>query len=427
MMRMLAVPAATLLLASPALAQTSTTISIWTRLAEEAAKPMFDAFEAAHPEIDLEVEYIPGGKNHINKLIAAVAAGNAPDMVTLDVVATEAFARLDALKPLDEIMAANADIAAETFPAGPLATGNFEGVQYAIPFGGDASAIAYNKDIFEEAGLDPENPPQTWAEFTEAAKKLTFDRDGDGQKDVYAIQFVPSQPWLTTFYWLPYFWMAGGEVNDREAMQFTFNSEAGVRALSHLMDLHLVHGVVPPSAIGAQASADNQLEFLQGRVAMIFDGQAIIQRVNRDAPDFNLGIMPHPRPNAGDPLMSFAGGDNLAIMANIPDEELTAAIDVLKGLTSVENQRVWFDNSVWIPVREELLEDPFYQSHPLQLVYLQSYLGAHAPPQTSHYVEVQQYLRDAFEQVAYGMMDAKQALDDAKARADELVARTQRP
>lgn len=426
-MRMIVVSAATLLLASPTFAQTTTTISIWTRLAEEGAKPMFDAFEAAHPDIDLEVEYIPGGKNHINKLIAAVAAGNAPDMVTLDVVATEAFARLDALKPLDEILAQNAEISGGTFPAGPLATGTFDGVQYAIPFGGDASAVAYNRDIFEEVGLDPDNPPQTWAEFNEAAQKLTFDRDGDGQKDVYAIQFVPSQPWLTTFYWLPYFWMAGGEVNDRGTMTFTFNSEAGVRALSQLMDLHLKYGVVPPSAIGAQASADNQLEFLQGRVAMIFDGQGIIQRVNRDFPDFNLGIMPHPRPEAGDPVMSFAGGDNVAIMANISDEKLPAAIEVLKGLTSAENQRVWFDNPVWIPVREELLEDPFYQNHPLELTYLQSFLGAHAPPQTSHYVEVQQYLRDAFEQVAYGMMDAQQALDEAKARADELVARTQLP
>lgn len=426
MMRLIAASAATLLLASPTLAQT-TTISIWTRLAEEAAKPMFDAFEAAHPDIDLEVEYIPGGKNHINKLIAAVAAGNAPDMVTLDVVATEAFARLDALKPLDDIMAENADIAANTFPPGPLATGNFEGVQYGVPFGGDASAVAYNRDIFEEVGLDPDNPPQTWAEFTEAAKKLTFDRNGDGQNDVYAIQFVPSQPWLTTFYWLPYFWMAGGEVNDREAMQFTFNSEAGVKALSHLMDLHLVHGVVPPSAIGAQASADNQLEFLQGRVAMIFDGQAIIQRVNRDFPEFNLGIMPHPRPEAGDPVMSFAGGDNVAIMANIPDDKLPVAIEVLRGLTSPDIQRVWFENPVWIPVREELAQDPFYQDHPLEKVYLDSFLGAHAPPQTSHYVEVQQYLRDAFEQVAYGMLDPQQALDEAKARADELVTRTNLP
>jgi ABC-type glycerol-3-phosphate transport system substrate-binding protein len=427
MMRMLVASAATLLLASQSLAQPTTTISIWTRLAEEAAKPMFDAFEEAHPGIDLEVEYIPGGKNHINKLIAAVAAGNAPDMVTLDVVATEAFARLDALKPLDDILSQNPVVAPHTFPSGPLATGRFDGVQYAIPFGGDASAIAYNRDLFEEAGLDPDNPPQTWAEFNEAARKLTFDRDKDGQTDVYAIQFVPSQPWLTTFYWLPYFWMAGGEVNDRDAMQFTFNSEAGVRALSHLMDLHLVHGVVPPSAIGAQASADNQLEFLQGRVAMIFDGQGIIQRVNRDFPDFNLGIMPHPRPAAGDPMMSFAGGDNLAIMAGIPDEELQAAIEVLTGLTSVDNQRVWFESSAWIPVRKELLEDPFYDDHPLQRVYLQSYLAAHAPPQTSHYVEVQQYLRDAFEKVAYGMMDAKQALDEAKSRADQLVARTNLP
>lgn len=425
-MKLLFISGLALLAASPALAQ-QTQISIWTRLAEEANKPMFDAFEAANPDIDLVVEYIPGGKNHINKLIAAVAAGNAPDMTVLDVVATEAFARLKALKPLDEIIAGNPNLSTDLFPAGPLATGKFADTQYALPYGGDASAVLYNKALYREAGLDPENPPKTWAEFVEVAKKLTLDRDGDGQTDVYGMLFVPSQPWLTTFHWLPYFWMAGGEFNDRAAMQFTFDSEAGVKALSYLMDMHLKDGVIPPSAIGAAAATDNQLEFLQGRVAMMIDGPGIIQRVARDAPDFELGIMPHPVPNDGDASVSFAGGDNIAILDKIPEEKLPAAVKVLEWLTSVEAQRVWFETSARLPVRKELLDDPFYQDHANARMYLESFLNAHAPPQTSHYVEVQQYLRDAFEQVAFGMASPQEALTEAKTRGDALVKRTQLP
>ena len=424
-MRLLFISSLALLAASPALAQTQ--ITIWTRLAEEANKPMFDAFEAANPDIDLLVEYIPGGKNHINKLIAAVAAGNAPDMTVLDVVATEAFARLKALKPLDEIIADNPNLSADLFPAGPLQTGAFADTQYALPYGGDASAVLYNKALYREAGLDPESPPKTWAEFVEAAKKLTMDRDGDGKTDVYGMLFVPSQPWLTTFHWLPYFWMAGGEFNDRAAMQFTFDSEAGVKALSYLMDMHLKDGVVPPSAIGAAAATDNQLEFLQGRVAMMIDGPGIIQRVARDAPDFELGIMPHPVPNAGDASVSFAGGDNIAILDKIPEEKLPAAIKVMEWLTSIEGQKVWFETYARLPVRKELLNDPFYETHPQSKAYLEAFLGAHEPPQTSHYVEVQQYLRDAFEKVAFGMATPQEALTEAKTRGDALVKRTQLP
>src|ERR1700754_429494 len=124
----------------PAMAQ-DTTLTMWTRLTEAAGKPMFDAFQAAHPEIKLDVQYIPGGKDEINKLVAAVAAGNAPDVAALDVVATEQFARLEALRPLDDIIAKDPKLSLDLFPAGPVKTGQFEGKQYALPFGGDASAI----------------------------------------------------------------------------------------------------------------------------------------------------------------------------------------------------------------------------------------------------------------------------------------------
>jgi multiple sugar transport system substrate-binding protein len=404
-MRKLMLSALALMLATPALAQ-QTQITIWTRLAEEANKPLFDAFEAANPDIDIVVEYIPGGKNHVNKLVAAAAAGATPDMTVLDVVATEQFARLGVLKPLDEIVAGDPLLSGDLFPQGPLQTSFYDGKQYAIPYGGDASAVVYNKAYYTERGLDPENPPKTWAEFVDAAKKLTFDRDGDGKNDVYGMLIVPSQPWLATFYWLPYFWMAGGEFNDREKLQFTFNSEAGVKSLSYFMDMHLVAGVVPPDAIGAAAANDNDLQFLQGRIAMEMAGPGILARRDRDAPDFQLGVMRHPTPNAGETSVSFAGGDNLAILNSIDEAKMPAAIRVLQWMASVEGQRNWFTTKARIPVRKELLTDPFYDENPLAKVFLEAFLDAHEPPRTNHYTEVQQYLRDAFEQTAFGAMTA---------------------
>lgn len=408
-------------------AAADTSLTVWTRIPEEGLKPFFDAFEERHPDISLEVEYIPGGKNHINKLVAAVAAGAGPDFTTLDVIATEQFAQLDALLPLDDIIAEHTELSVELFPRGPLMTGNYEGTQYALPFGGDGSFVPYNRAIFVERGLDPDSPPATWAEFTETAKQLTFDRDGDGSTDVHGFLFIPSQPWLTTFYWLPYFWMAGGEFMNEDRTEFTFNSAAGVEAMSHLMDLHHEHGVVPPSAIGAAATTDNLLDLLQGRVAMAFSGPNVIARVARDAPDFDLGIMPHPTPTADTPSTTFAGGDNVAIMADIDDDKLDAAIELMKWLTSVEGQRVWHQTKYFLPVRGEVAEDDHYADKPLERKALEIYLTAHEPPVTSHYVEVQQYLRDAFEQVAFDLASPQEALDEAAQRGNQLIERTGRP
>jgi ABC-type glycerol-3-phosphate transport system substrate-binding protein len=419
------IAAATLLLATPAMAAQN--LTVWTRISQEGAKPFFDEFQKRNPDIELQVEYIPGGKNHVNKLVAAVAAGTPPDVTTLDVIATEGFGRLDALLPLDDLVKSNPNLAEKLFPQGPLGTGRYEGKLYALPFGGDGSLIVYNKAIFKERGLDPSRPPRTWDEFTEAARKLTFSRGGGAKPDVYGFYFIPSQPSLTTFLWLPYFWMAGGTFNDREKMVFTFDSPAGERALGYLMDLHLKHKVVPPSAIGAAGTADNMVEFLQGRVAMAFAGPTVIGRVARDAPTMEIGLMPHPTPTADTRSTTFSGGDNVAIMKGIPKDKLPAAIKLMEWLVSVEGQRLWQQTKFFLPVRVELLQDSYYATRPLEKAALEIFLTAHEPPVTAHYVEVQQYLRDAFEETAFGLATPKEALAKAAGRANELVKRTGKP
>jgi multiple sugar transport system substrate-binding protein len=413
------------LAATPVLAAQS--LSVWTRISPEGAKPFFDEFQKRNPDIQLQVEYIPGGKNHINKLVAAVAAGTPPDMVTLDVIGTEGFGRLNALLPLDEIVRSNPNLALSLFPKGPLDTGKYDGKQYALPFGGDGSLIVYNKAYFKERGLDPAKPPRTWDEFTEAARKLTFDRNGDGKTDVYGFLYIPSQPSLTTFFWLPYFWMAGGQFNDRDKMTFTFDSDAGDRALTYLMNLHLKHKAVPPSAIGAAGTTDYMVEFLQGRVAMSFAGPTVIGRVARDAPTMEIGIMPHPTPNADVRSTTFSGGDNVAIMRAIPKDRLPAATKLMEWLVSVDAQRLWQQTKFFLPVRNELLKDAYYAERPLEKTALEVYLSAHEPPVTAHYVEVQQYLRDAFEETAFGLATPKAALAKAAQRGNELAKRTGKP
>ena len=402
-------------------------LSVWTRIAQEGAKPFFDAFQKRNPGIQLQVEYIPGGKNHINKLIAAIAAGSPPDMVTLDVIATEGMCRLNALLPLDEAVKNNPKLSADSFPPGPLGTGRCDGKLYALPFGGDASFVVYNKAYFKERGLDPEKPPETWAEFTAAAQKLTFDRNGDRKPDVYGFHFIPSQPSLTTFYWLPHFWMAGGVFNDRDKKVFTFDSPAGDRALTFLMDIALKHKAIPPSDIGAAGTTDPLIEFLQGRAAMSFAGSNVIGRVARDAPSMEIGIMPHPRPSPEVAATTFSGGDNVAIMNTIPKDKLPAATKLMEFLVSVEGQRIWQETKYFVPVRRELLEDEYYRERPLDKAALGIYLTAHEPPVTAHYVEVQQYLRDAFEETAFEVAKPKDALAKAAARGNELIKRSGKP
>ena len=55
---------------------------------------------------------------------------------------------------------------------------SYNGNKYGIAIGIEASFLLYRKDMFREAGLDPQNPPKNWDELLEYAEKLTV-RDGD--------------------------------------------------------------------------------------------------------------------------------------------------------------------------------------------------------------------------------------------------------
>src|SRR4051812_34101793 len=103
-----------LLCALPAAAQ-QTTLTLWTRLPAEQTDAIFDGFRKAHPEIGLQVENIPGGKNQINKLMAAVAAKTPPDIAVLDVIGTAQFAGIGALLPLDDLIAATPELSLAQF------------------------------------------------------------------------------------------------------------------------------------------------------------------------------------------------------------------------------------------------------------------------------------------------------------------------
>ena len=243
---------------------------------------------------------------------------------------------------------------------------------------------------------------------------------------LYGFEMFPGYPTTTTFYCLPYLWMAGGTVVDPKTNLYAFNSDAGVRALAYLSDLHLKQHVILPSAIGKTGDVDVLLDFLQKRVAMTFGGAAQLRQLSDKQVGFDVGVMPNPSPSADVPSTGDLGGDNVAIMAKMPKDKLSAAITLMEYLTSAEGQRGWWV-SKGLPVRKDMLSDPYYATHPLEKALLAAYVTGHAPPITAHYVEMQQSLVEAYQQVFFGQETPKQALDEAVAQDNALVKRTGTP
>ncbi|MCD5408609.1 extracellular solute-binding protein [Candidatus Bipolaricaulota bacterium] len=151
----------------------STTIEVWTL----ALSPAFDdfvnrmiaSFEESHPEIAVNWVDVPFGAM-VHKLTVAIAAGQPPDAVNLNTPWIIEFAAANALAPVDDYFP---PVERYIFWEG-LWNANIVGEScYGVPWYVDSIPILiYNREIFEQAGLDPDAPPATWEEMTEYARVI---------------------------------------------------------------------------------------------------------------------------------------------------------------------------------------------------------------------------------------------------------------
>ena len=151
-------------------------------------------YEAEHPGVRVTIEEEPEG----GAFQALIAAGNQPDLVITSLgPALGKLAAEEALVPMETLDGAQALLGRLEASA----VEQFFGHNYYIPIGADVTMLIYNKQLFTEAGLDPETPPATWAEFLAAAKAIdALPNRKDGTK-VYGTVF-----WNEALGWGGWYW-----------------------------------------------------------------------------------------------------------------------------------------------------------------------------------------------------------------------------
>lgn len=176
-----------------------------------------------------------------------------------------------------------------------------DGKVYAVPTPGFAYyGILYRKDLVAAAGLDPENPPRTWADFATWCEKLTFpDKTIPGATVARGQRAfgIENRPWG----FLPWVGAAGGDVvrtNAVGAWEACFDSPACLRAAAFLKDL-IGRGVVRALP---QLSLSNDVAdmFVQGEIVSVFGGEDLVIYLteNLNFPAEQIGLMPFPAADA---------------------------------------------------------------------------------------------------------------------------------
>lgn len=152
------------------------TVRIWNWSAESVFYDMFMEYYAEYGYERVLCEVTAGD---VPKLLASIAAGTPPDAMFINMQDAVVLAHQGVLRSLDEFMLAEGDDPFAGFHPGIRDIGLIDGKRYMFPWYLDFAALFYNKDLFEQAGLDPDSPPRTWEELENYARILTvFGADG---------------------------------------------------------------------------------------------------------------------------------------------------------------------------------------------------------------------------------------------------------
>jgi len=153
------------------------TIVFWDNQQTESGLSQFQKtavkdFEAANPNIKVEVVTVPYGE-YQQRLLLAVQSGNPPDVSTVDQIWNSGFAVAGAIMPLDDRIAASAKINQDNFFPGAWESATWDGKVWGIPFNVDVWQFTfYNQALLNEAGVAPESLT-TWAGLRAAGEALT--------------------------------------------------------------------------------------------------------------------------------------------------------------------------------------------------------------------------------------------------------------
>src|SRR5213593_1293971 len=206
-----------------------------------------------------------------------------------------------------------------------------------MPFNASSSIFYYNKDAFKEVGLDPEKPPVTFTEITEAAKKLTK-KDASGQTVRWG--FGPSiygwffEQLLATSGAL---YADNGNGRDDRATKVVYNNAAG-KAILDWWKAGIDGGYFYNPGID---NAGATTAFQSGKTAMYLESSAAL-RGNINTAKFQVGTGLFARPdnkpaNGG----NIIGGASLYIMKSRPLEEQQAAWEFVKYAMTPAIQAQW--------------------------------------------------------------------------------------
>lgn len=379
----------------------------WGGEGQKQFEAMMEAFNQSQDKI--VAKYVVT-QDMITKFLTAASSGQAPDIMFWDRWRTALYAPKGVLHPIDTYMERDG-VSKDEFFSEAIRELTNDGKLYGLPLTVDNRALFYNKKLFAEKGL---NPPTTWEELREAAKKLTvwngdkLERAGISLQDVGLFNM-----WLQ---------QAGGQMLTDNGQKTAFNNEAGLTVLNFWKQLVFEDKVYK---VGFESGLDKGVDaFATGKVAMIYNGPWMLSTYKKYGKELDFGIVPPPAGPNGH-KGGIIGGFGLVIPEAAKHKE--EAWQLMKWwLAEPENAAKYCKISLNIPGIKAATKDDFYDGDPYYKPFLETFRFAKIRPPHPGYASMEiKALIPQLQLFMEGKVTAEEALKKAQAMGDKILEENQ--
>ena len=365
-------------------------------------RQMVEEFSAQEKHINVTMNTVEW-EAYYQKVPAAVSSGQGPDVAIMHIDTVPTNAARQVIIPLDDVANALGLKESDFFPT-VWKAGIYNDQRYGIPLDVHPFGFFYNKDVMEKGGLDPNKPPQTKDEYMGALEQLK----GEGIQGFW----VPTLPAGSTWTFETLLWQYGGDLYNEGATEATWNSDAGVDALTWLVDL--IKQGYSPKNVGEEAEL---VAFQNNENAFYWSGIWNINPLKEAG--VNYGAVPLPQ--IGSEKATWANSHNFVITNKRgQDPNKIAASKVFINWVTT-NSAEWA-KAGQVPARDSARESSTFKSLELQNNIAQQLPYVHFPPPVPGIADVQLNALDpAVQEALLLKKEPKAALDEAASQANQLL------
>ncbi len=412
-----------LITTGPAAAQVK--IKLWHAMGgaryEAITKDIAEGFNKAYPNYAIEPLFTGSYAETVTKGIAAIRAGDPPQILQVYEVGTQTMLDSGAIIPVTEVVKAGEINWSDYFQ--PIMNYyTVEGKLNSMPFNSSTAILYYNKDAFKKAGLDPDKPPVTFKDVEEMGKKIV----SSGAARAGITFGWPA--WMLEQAFAYHNQLYANNENGRKgrATQVNFNNSFGVEVVGHWKrwaDEKLL-------MYGGREYAPNKA-FLSGEVAMLLQSTSQVSTIEQAA-KFAVGTGFLPRIEGKPQGKSVIGGASLWVLKGKgrSPQELDAIAKFFKYIGQPEQSAKWHEDTGYFPAThaaEKLLRDQgWFKKNPnFETAFKQIQIGPDTPATRGvllgNFVQIRDITDTALEKAFSGKLSPQAALDEGVREANKVL------